>query len=218
MDDSVRSLTNHSSYLTDFGNGVVPNTKGFSTLSDPNITVEYQNSTLFTGDRPYNGGNFAFFTAGVLFVGLNQVGGGAVGDEASRVDGNYKWVKYNMDSQFSSGMRAIVVFAHASMGGARQTYFGAPFMSLLKTNEYSRIKALYIHGDGHVFSAYSPDGTNSNLTSVQVDAGQLANPIIISVLHDTVADDISFDINRRGGLYSGDCPAGNVDKTWSSNY
>jgi hypothetical protein len=204
--------------LTDFGNGVVPNTKGFSTLSDPNITVEYQNSTLFTGDRPYNGGNFAFFTAGVLFVGLNQVGGGTVGDEASRVDGNYKWVKYNMDSHFSSGMRAIVVFAHASMGGARQTYFGAPFMSLLKTNEYSRIKALYIHGDGHVFSTYSPDGTNSNLTSVQVDAGQLANPIIISVLHDTVADDISFDINRRGGLYSGDCPAGNVDKTWSSNY
>ncbi|KAL3789400.1 hypothetical protein ACHAW5_010195 [Stephanodiscus triporus] len=132
-----------------------------------------KNSTLL---RPYNGGNFAFYTDGVLFVGVNQVGGGIVGDEASRVDGNYKWVKYNMDTHLSRGMRAIVVFAHASMGSARQTYFGAPFMSLLKTNAYS------------------------NLTSVQVDAGQFANPIIISVLHDTVADDFSLILIDEGSL------------------
>jgi len=108
-------------------------------------------------------------------VGIQQVGGGVVGDESSRVGGNYKWVQLNMDKCISRGMQAVVIFAHASMGSERLTYFGSPFMSLLKTTAYSRIKALYIHGDGH-------------------------------------------EVNRRGGLYSRVCQAGNIDKTWSSNY
>jgi hypothetical protein len=192
---------------------------GFSTLSDPAITVQYQNSTLVGGDSATNAGNFAFFTANVLFVGINQVGGhGFVGDEMSRVGGNYKWVQYNMAKYNSKGMRAIVIFAHASMGRERQEFFGTPFVRLLKTSTYSRIKALYIHGDGHDFIAYSPDVHNRNLFSLQVDGGEEANPLLISVMHDTVVDQVYFEINNRGGAYIGGCQAGNVDKTWSSNY
>ncbi len=187
-------------------------------MSDPNITVEYQASTLFNGDDATNAGNFAFFTSNVIFIGINQVGGGVVGDEISRVGGNYEWVKYNMAKYVSRGMRAIVIFAHASMGGSRQRHFGTPFMNLLRTTSYSRTKALYIHGDGHDFYTYSPDVNNRNLLGVQVDAGEEANPLLISVNHDTNADEISFDIDVRGGGYIGGCQAGNIDKTWSSPY
>ena len=151
-------------------------------------------------------------------MGIQQVGGGVVGDESSRVGGNYKWVQLNMDKCISRGMRAVVIFAHASMGSERLTYFGSPFMSLLKTTAYSCIKALYIHGDGHEFKSYYPDTSNPNLRSIQVDGGETANPLLISVMHATASDEFSFDVNRRGGLYSGVCQAGNIDKTWSSNY
>ncbi|KAL3806329.1 hypothetical protein ACHAXA_008798, partial [Cyclostephanos tholiformis] len=198
-----------------FGNGILPNTNQFSTLSDPNIDVEYQTST---NGSVYNGGNFAFFAVNVLFVGINQVGGGTVGDESSRVNGNYIWVQYNMAKYLSRGMRAIVIFAQASMNGSRQQYFGTPFVNLLRTSAYSRIKALYIHGDGHDYITYSPDSSNPNLKSLQVDGGEEADPLLISFMSDAVSDSISYTINRRGGQYSGTCPAGNTDKTWSSNY
>ena len=126
---------------------------------------------------------------------MNQVGGGVVGDEISRVGGNYKWVQYNMAKYVSRGMRAIVLFAHASMGSERETYFGNPFKRLMKSATYSDIKALYIHGDGHDFYTYSPDVHNRNLFSLQVDGGEEANPLFISVMHDTVDDQVYFEIN-----------------------
>jgi hypothetical protein len=153
-----------------------------------------------------------------LFVGINQVGGGTVGDESTRVNGNYIWVQNNMAKYLSRGMRGIVIFAHASMGSSRQQYFGTPFTALLKTSAYAGIKALYVHGDGHEYNAYYPDSNNRNLTSVQVDGGEAANPLLISFVYDTVSNATSYNINRRGGLYIGACPAGNTDKTWSSNY
>ena len=149
---------------------------------------------------------------------MNQVGGGIVGDEQSRVGGNYKWVQSNMAKYVSRGMQAIVLFAHASMGNERQTYFGNPFKRLLKSATYSHIKALYIHGDGHDFYTYSPDVYNRNLFSLQVDGGEEANPLLVSVMHDTVDDQVYFEINVRGGGYNGGCQAGNIDKTWSSQY
>ena len=130
---------------------------------------------------------------------MNQVGGGVVGDEQSRVGGNYKWVQSNMAKYVSRGLRAIVLFAHASMGNERQTYFGNPFKRLLKSATYSHIKALYVHGDGHDFYTYSPDVYNHNLFSLQVDGGEEANPLLISVMHDTVDDQVYFEINVRGG-------------------
>ena len=149
-------------------------------------------------------------------MGINQVGGGTVGDESTRVHGNYKWVESNMAKYYSQGMRAVVVFAHASMVSTRSQYFGTPFMNLLK-QKYSSVKALYLHGDGHNFRNYRTDN-NLNLFNVEVEGGEEADPLLISVLHDTAADVFSFKINARGGYYSSGCQAGNFDKTWSSNY
>mmetsp|Transcript_13903 Transcript_13903/g.30314 ORF Transcript_13903/g.30314 Transcript_13903/m.30314 type:complete len:259 (+) Transcript_13903:275-1051(+) len=187
-----------------FGNGersstgILPNENGFGTFSDPNISVDYQKEPLENGDYPSTAGNFAFFTEEVLFIGINQVGGGDVGDESTRVHSNHKWVESNMAKYQSQGMRAIVIFAHANMHSSRRQYFGDPFRSLLR-REYPDIKALCIHGDGHDFRTYQPDSNNPNLFSVEVDGGQEADPLLISVMHDTAADEIKFSIDVREG-------------------
>lgn len=196
---------------------MLANGSGFGTLSDPSINVEYQSQRLVNGFYPTSAGNFAFFTENVLFLGINQVGGGPVGDESTRVANNYNWVESNMATFSSQGMRAVVIFAHASMGAARNTHFGNPFKSLLR-DQYADTKVLYIHGDGHDFHTYQPDGRNSNLMSLEVNAGEESDPLLISVTHDVVADDFSFQLDVRSGYYFSGCQAGNVDKTWSSNY
>ena len=115
-------------------------------------------------------------------------------------------------------MRAVVIFAHASMTSTRRKYFGDPFMSLLREDRYRDMSVLYIHGNGHNFHTYQPDKKNPNLTSLEVDGGEEADPLLISVKHDTASDEIEFNIDVRGGYYYGGCKNGNTDKTWSSSY
>ena len=211
-------------FSTDFGNGnrsksgILKNSIGFGTLSDPNIKVNYENKALVNNRRDYpsSSSNFAFFTENVLFVGINQVGGGKHGDESTRVHANYKWVETNLNKYISQGMRAIVIFAHAHMTSTRREYFGKPFMSLMRNHR--DIKAIYIHGDGHNFEISTPDLNNSNLVQLEVDGGEEADPLLISVMHDTVKDEFSFNIDVRGGYYYSGCKTGNTDKTWSSDY
>lgn len=192
--------------VSDFGNGnrkktgILQNADGFGTSSDPNINVEYQNQGLVNGNSyPSTSSNFAFFTDQVLFVGINQVGGGKYGDESTRVWSNYKWVEKKMETYQPQGMRAIVIFAHAHMTSSRRQYFGNPFMSLMKAPLYQNIKALYIHGDGHNFEIVNPDTNNPNLIQLEVDGGEEADPLLISVMHDTVKDEFSFNVDVRGG-------------------
>ena len=169
---------------TDFGNGkskrtgISRNGNGFGTLSDPNISVEYQRQSLTNSNYPSTAGNFAFFTADVLFIGINQVGGGTHGDESTRVHSNYEWVEYNMAEYQPQGMRAVVIFAHATMTSSRRWYFGNPFMSLLR-REYPDVIALYIHGDGHNFEINQPDSDNPNLNQLEVD---VSNCLVIDLL------------------------------------
>lgn len=208
--------------VSDFGNGrrqttgILANKNGFGTLSDPNISVDYSGG-LDNDVYPTTAANFAFFTSNTLFVGVNQIGGGRYGDESTRVHNNYKWVESNMAKYQPQGMRALVVFAHATMTSSRRQYFGDPFMALLR-QEYPDIKALYVHGDGHNFEVVQIDANNPNLIQLEVDGGEEADPLLISVMHDTVDDEYSFNIDVRGGYYYNGCQTGNTDKTWSSNY
>ncbi|KAL3788689.1 hypothetical protein HJC23_001888 [Cyclotella cryptica] len=210
-------------WMTYFGNGnfteetgIGPNANGFGTLSD-GTNVEYFNDPIEDGNYPSTSSNFAFYSDEVLFVGLNQVGGGIIGDEERRVYGNYLWVEQNMSKYYLKGMRAMVVFAHAAMTGVRHVYFGVPFMKLLR-KQYPDIAVLYLHGDGHNFGVISPDPKNPNLMSLEVEGGEEADPLLISVLWDNTVDEYSFHVDYRNGKYESGCVAGNTDKTWSSNY
>lgn len=144
-------------WMNTFGNGQKthekinfgPNPYKFGTFSDKNSglqsTLEYdsQDNDGSSPDYPSSASNFVFFKNGVLFVGINQVGDGVIGDEADRVRNNFVWVSSNMAHYASQGLRTLVVFAHASMDGPRYTYFGEPFRKLLLTNAYKDILVLY---------------------------------------------------------------------------
>lgn len=140
-------------WMNNFGNGrktnggnTGPNPYGFGTFRDSNMkaTLEYdwQDNSGSSSVYPTSATNFAFFYNKVLFVGINQVGGGTVGDESTRVNNNFEWTKSNMAKYAAQGMRTLVVFAHAPMTGARLTYFGSPF-KLLLLNEYPDVLVLY---------------------------------------------------------------------------
>lgn len=211
-------------FKLDFGNGnrsdvtgIGRNKYGFGSLSDPNIQVSYQQQPLVNGFYPHSASNFAFYTNNVLFVGINQVDGGVLGDESTRVHANYIWVRDNMAQYKSKGMRVIIIFSHANLHGARRDYFGIPFMRLMR-NQYRDVLALYIHGSGHYFRTYQNSESIPNLMSLQVDQGHKADPLHLSVMYDIGKDEYSIDINKRGGYYENGCRAGNTDKTWSSNY
>jgi len=216
-----------SHWMNRFGNGektngvnTGKNPHGFGTLSDATVDVEYDyrgNNDAGSRVYPSSATNFSFFRNRVLFVGINQVGGGYLGDEAERVKNNFEWVKENMAYYSSRGMRTVVVFAHAHMEAAREEYFGAPFMRLLR-NSYPNVLALYFHGDGHEFEVGYVDSNNRNLIQVQVDSGEIADPILVSIERDSSRSRDKMVIDRRGGRYkNGDCDPGQRDKTWSSN-
>ena len=186
-------------------------------MSDPNIKVEYQQQPLDNnGFYPTSAANFVFFTENVLFVGIHQVDQ-YVGDESTRVHNNFNWVKSQMAKYKPLGMRAIVIFAHANMRNDRSTYFGYPFMDLMR-NTYPEIMALYLLGSGHSFKTYYDNNNIPNLISLQVDAGDDADPLQISVTHDNQTDEYSFEIDVRRGYYYNGCQTSNMDKTWSSRY
>ncbi|KAL3796259.1 hypothetical protein HJC23_008579 [Cyclotella cryptica] len=212
-------------WMNNFGNGrktnggnTGPNPYGFGTFSDSKMraTLEYdwQDNDGSSSYYPTSATNFAFFYNKVLFVGINQVGGGTVGDEATRVRNNFLWTKNNMAKYASQGMRTLVVFAHAPMTGARQAYFGDPFKQLL-LDEYPLLLVLYSHGDGHTYS-FQRDYYNSNLYDLQCDSGSAADPLLITVLREPNNDKDSLKIDRRAGKYSGGCKPGSSDKekTW----
>ena len=142
-----------SYWMNNFGNGkktnglnTGPNPYGFGTMSDPNIEVDYdfQGNQQSSQIYPSSASNLAFFYEGVLFVGLNQVGGSSVGDESERVANNFNWVRTNMAKYKSQGMRTLIVFAHADMGSARYEYFGRPFQELLRS-QYPDMLVVYMY-------------------------------------------------------------------------
>jgi len=219
--------TAYTYWMNNFGNGkktngqnTGANPNGFGTFSKSSMrqTLQYQddgtsdNSPYYASDST----NFSFFINKVLFIGINQVGGSALGDESQRVANNFNWTKDNMAKYAQQGMKTVVVFAHAPMGSARWEYFGSPFQDLLQRT-YPDILALYAHGDGHEFSLERVDRDNANLFDLECDGGMDADPLLISITRQGSNRD-GLTVDRRGGRYSGgDCQPNNRDKTWSSN-
>ena len=146
--------------------------------------------------------NFAWTEDGVLFIGLNLVGGRRHDSKewATRLNHNADWV----EEHFSSAQKSIyaaIVFGHATPTNKHETFF-TRFQEAAK--EFGR-PVLYMHGDGHFwiqdhfdsFINYSSWENNpdwpENMTRVQVDSG-IAPPVLV-----TVSPELSsvFSFNRR---------------------
>lgn len=210
LDDAWSLWTEH------FGVG---NQFGFGTFSPgKNIAVERQ-TTEFRLPGVDRSENFAFFINGVLFIGLNMVGGDDVGDEELRLGQNFNWTKSKLRYYKRRGMKACVLFAHARMGkpGPRKTYFGDKLMSLLR-RRYASLPVMHVHGDGHDYCLSTFDENNENLYDLEVDDGGFSPPVVVSVVTNADPNDDThlFKIDQRGGPYvDEDCPK-IVERTWDA--
>ena len=132
--------------------------------------------------------NFSFRLHGVLFAGINLVGG-RVHDAAEwklRHAQNVTWLKSVINANHGS-YQALVLFGHAHPFVNHNDFF-TPFVALV---EKAKVPVLYLHGDGHKWIKDKPFGTEI-ITRVQVDQGGVAPPLRITVKPD-LKDPFVFD-------------------------
>jgi hypothetical protein len=122
--------------------------------------------------QPVRPENFAFVENGVLFVGINHVGGTNQDpvEQAARLVDDADWVQQQMQGK-SAVVRAAVIFAQES---PRVEPFETPFRAAAAA--FGK-PVLYIHGDNHEWKLDSPF-PEPNILRVQVERGTLAEPPI----------------------------------------
>jgi PKD repeat protein len=116
--------------------------------------------------------NFAFTHSGVLFVGLNLVGG-AINNQSEwneRLQQDADWVIQHLEDE-EPNVRAAVVFGHAGPS-AKQDLFFDQFVPAAGT--FGK-PVLYAHGDDHSWKVDNPFSEN-NMLRVQLDRGDSSNP------------------------------------------
>jgi hypothetical protein len=117
--------------------------------------------------QPVRPENFAFTWNGVLFVGLNLVGGSVQSQSEwnTRLQQNADWVEQKL-AQYGSAVRALVVFGHAGPSSNRALFFDQ-----FRADAGSWGKpVLYAHGDGHSWILDKPF-SRKNILRVQVPQG-----------------------------------------------
>lgn len=124
--------------------------------------------------------NFSFVKNGVLFVGLNIVGG-RVHDAAEWKQRHAQclgWIRRNL-SQSGDEAGSLVIFGHAKPAAAHKDFFD-PFSQDAMT--FGK-PILYLHGDGHRWIHDHPFAAK-NILRVQVDQGGSAPPLKVTITDD----------------------------------
>jgi len=121
--------------------------------------------------------NFAFMSNGVLFVGINLVGGKVLDPIkwALQDRDNIQWIdmqRHNTGQPISH----IVIFGHALPSRDHRTFF----IMLNRVAQSFGKPILYIHGDGHWWIQDYPF-TAKNILRVEVEQGSRANPVTVTV-------------------------------------
>ncbi len=179
---------------------ILPGDNEWNDCEDPEQAWQYWRKHLFQLDQHWNAWpvqrqperqeNFRFQRGGVLFIGINLVGG-RVHDAAEwrrRHLDDLHWIQKSLDSD-GRKTRAVVVLGHAAPAKSHDDFF-PEFERLAR--EYGK-PMLYLHGDGHAWKQDQPWKAR-NLWRVQVDRGGIAPPVQVTV---TVANDDPFVFDRR---------------------
>ncbi len=119
--------------------------------------------------------NFVFVHEGILFLGINLVGGT---NSSAIMEDDAAWVSQHLQEQVSQ-VRGAVIFAQAGPGGSRDAFFG-PFDSAAQL--FAK-PILYIHGDGHSWILDKPFAAD-NVTRVQVEQGGNELPVQVTATLD----------------------------------
>jgi Divergent InlB B-repeat domain/FlgD Ig-like domain/K319L-like, PKD domain/Calcineurin-like phosphoesterase len=137
--------------------------------------VEHQNT------RPEN---FVFTMSGVLFIGINMVGG------SSPYQSDAEWVSQQLQAK-GSPVRAAVVFSHA--GPDKSAKFSTPFRAAAAA--FGK-PVLFLHGHGHSWLMDNPF-PETNILRVQVDNGGAEDPVEIMVTAAATMNPDSMFILKR---------------------
>ena len=116
--------------------------------------------------------NFAFTLSGVLFIGINLVGGG---NDVGVMQDDSAWVSQQLMNN-STRVRAAVVFSQSGPGSNRHLFF-TPFEQAAAA--FGK-PVLLAHGDGHAWLQDFPFAGAPNVMRVQVDRGILP-PLQVTV-------------------------------------
>ncbi|HQY63267.1 MAG: hypothetical protein IPF92_22560 [Myxococcales bacterium] len=121
--------------------------------------------------------NFAWVDQGVLFIGINLVGGRVhdAAEWATRLADDATWIDTQLALHGASAY-AMVLFAHAE-----PTANHAPFMTRYRAAVGAWGKpVLHLMGDGHVWRMDRP-WAEQNILRVEVEPGGAAQPIQVTV-------------------------------------
>src|SRR5262245_30773916 len=175
---------------------IVPGDNGTTDCSNPTQAWSYWTKHLLRIDQYWpctpspverqssRPENFAFLSKGMLFIGINLVGGS---NATSLQNDDASWVSQQLSGK-KSLVRGAVIFAQAGPGSDRST-----FNNQFETAATSFGKPiLYIHGDGHSWILDHPYSA-SNVTRVQVDNGGAALPVQVTATLNTGNSMFQFD-------------------------
>lgn len=149
--------------------------------------------------------NFAFVHGGVLFIGLNIVGG-RVHDPvewAMRFKQDNDWVEAQY-AEHKDSVRAAVVLAQANVVGQGKPKAAVNLLFQPFTNRFAKLSAgfgkpvLFLHADGHTWTKDRPWKAAPNVMRVQVDLIQARFPPVQVTVDDAPDKDGEiFHFERR---------------------
>lgn len=132
--------------------------------------------------------NFAFVSKGVLFIGINLVGG-LVHDSSEwreRHFSNARWIETQFNNN-KKDVRAAVIIAQANPDEKHQDFIS----KFLNSAEQFSKPIIFIHGDGHRW-IYEESWLKSNIIRIQVDKGGIAPPLKL-IMNPDSENIISYD-------------------------
>jgi len=180
---------------------IVPGDNEWNDCSNPDEAWKFWTRYLMDFDRHWPNGLavdrhaerddlFAFFHRGVLFVGVNVVGG-KVHDSvewAQRHALCAAWIEAQVN-RYQSEIQRLVILGHATPRGKHADFFDELERIAVGLNR----PVLYIHGDGHTWERERLFDTG-NVLRVQVDQGGKAPPVRVHITDDSEAP---FVFDRR---------------------
>jgi hypothetical protein len=146
--------------------------------------------------------NLMFVHKGVVFVGINLVGG-RIHDAAeweTRHAQNAAWIKDVLERSSMRDVRAAVIFCQANpfvlKPGDPKDKFKSFVESFRQTAAEWRKPLLFLHADGHVWTDDQP-WPEKNIRRIQVDKWDLKFPTPQFTVHETGDARTIFGANRR---------------------
>lgn len=179
---------------------VLPGDNEWNDQRDPDLNwtfwerhfLHFEKAFDFASEVAHQAGrpeNFAFVLKGVLFIGINKVGGRVHDAEewSRRLADDARWVSKNLSS-WKKHARAAIVFAQASPAG-----FDDQFLDPFRTAAAEFEKPiLYLHADGHKW--FVKEGSfQPNIVQVQLDVVDASFPSVQITVTADLGQPFKFD-------------------------